>query len=263
MEMTAPINQEVNRQLTRMSRYLDMVSSPPLVCPSDTGLTRHDFGNKPGLFVQPSSGNTGAGIRYLQVPPLPNDFWKTLDWLIQMFDRIYQIEDADRGVAPSGVIAAQAIVALQERGQVMMAAKIRSVDYLVRQRGRCAVSLLQNFGTSPKKIEVDGEPAELVGVNMIDREFNYIVESGSTVHRTSVQVQQQAVELYDKGVIDRKALLETINFPGWKQIIERVGEGQLDQAMQILIDAGLDETQAAELKQYLMQPQAGAEGEAA
>jgi hypothetical protein len=57
------------------------------------------------------------------------------------------------------------------------------------------------------------------------------------------------------GAIDRQAMLEIIDFPGWKRVIERTGENQLDQALQILVDAGLDENQAAELKQYLMQPQ--------
>lgn len=259
LEMTADINREINRLLTRLGQYLDLTLFPPLICPEDTGLTRFDFSNKPGLFVQPTSGATATGIRYLQVPSLPADFWRTLDWLVSMFDRIYQIEDADRGEAPNGVIAAAAIQALQERGAVMMRAKIRAVDYLVRQRGRAAISFLQNFGTSPQKVDHEGQPAEIVGVNLLGREFVYIVESGSTVHRTTMQTQEQAVQLYDKGAIDRQALLETLNFPGWKQIVERVGEGQLAQAIQILIQAGLDEQSAAKLKAYLEQPQTGYE----
>ncbi len=84
-----------------------------------------------------------------------------------------------------------------------------------------------------------------------------MVESGSTVARTSIQQQEQAIALYRDKAIDRQALLETLNFPGWKQIIERVGEGQLDQALQILVQAGMDEEQAAVLKQQLLEPQTG------
>ena len=65
--------------------------------------------------------------------------------------------------------------------------------------------------------------------------------------------------LYRESAIDRQALLETLNFPSWKEIVERVGEGQLDQALQILVQAGLDEQQASELRQYLMEPQAGSQ----
>ena len=84
-----------------------------------------------------------------------------------------------------------------------------------------------------------------------------MVESGSTVARTSIQQQEQAIALYRDKAIDRQALLETLNFPGWKQIIERVGEGQLDQAIQILVQAGMTEEEAVSLKQYLLEPQNG------
>jgi hypothetical protein len=170
---------------------------------------------------------------------------------------VSQIEDADRGVAPSGVIAAQAIVALQERGAVLVRAKIRAVDYLVRERGRCAISFFQNFGQTTQRVDVQGEPQEVVGLMFLGRNFNYVVESGSTVARTTLQVQEQAMQLYENGSIDRRALLETLNFPGWKEIVERAGEGQLDQALQILIDSGLPEEVAYEMRQFLMQPQGG------
>lgn len=63
--------------------------------------------------------------------------------------------------------------------------------------------------------------------------------------------------LYRDQAIDRQALLETLNFPDWKSIVERVGEGQLDQAIQLLVQAGMDEEQAMQLKQHLMEPQHG------
>lgn len=84
-----------------------------------------------------------------------------------------------------------------------------------------------------------------------------MVESGSTVARTSIQQQEQAMALYRDQAIDRQALLETINFPGWKQVVERVGEGQLENALQILVQAGMEEEDAAQLKQYLMETQTG------
>ena len=39
--------------------------------------------------------------------------------------------------------------------------------------------------------------------------------------------------------------------------MERGGEGQLDQALQILIDAGLPKEKAIMLKQMLLEPQGG------
>ena len=124
-------------------------------------------------------------------------------------------------------------------------------------RGRCAISFFQNFGVFPELINAQGSTQPVRGIDLASREFNYVVESGSTVAKTSLQVQEQAEMLYKEGAIDRQALLETLNFPNWKEIIERVGEGQLGQALQILVQAGLPQETAAVLYQYLMQPQGG------
>ena len=256
-EQVGDLNLKIDEMITRLSQYLGRIMLPTLVLPQDTGVKLTDLNNKPGLVLQPVSGNTGSGIRYLETPNLPATFFEALNWYITLFDRISQIEDADRGVAPSGVIAAQAIVALQERGAIMVQAKITAVDYLVRQRGRCSISFFQNFGQEKNMIDVQGDSVVLQGIQFLGRAFNYVVESGSTVARTSLQIQEQAMALYDKGAIDRRALLENLNFPGWKEIIERAGEGQLDQALQILIEAGLPEETAFDLRQFLLEPQGG------
>jgi hypothetical protein len=174
-------------------------------------------------------------------------------------DCVSSIEDADRGDVPNRVVFGAAIAALQERGAVLIRDKIRAVDYLVRMRGRCAISFYQNFGIFPELINAQGTFKEIRGIDLAGREFNYVVESGSTVAKTSLKVQEQAENLYKMGAIDRQALLETLNFPNWKEIIERLGEGQLAHALQILVQAGLPQETAAVLYQYLMQNQGARE----
>jgi len=232
---------------------------PPLIVQQHCGITRAQIESqitKGGrLVLMPSTPN--ARIEFMRIPNLPSTFFNVLDVILKMFDRVYQIEDADRGRAPKGVIAASAIAVLQERNQVLMKTKTSSIDSLVKNRSRWAIGLWQNFGTDMELIDVNGEPMPFVGINYAGRKLSFIVESGSTMPRTSLQVQEQAQVLYQEGAIDRQALLEAINFPGWKQIIERVGEGQLGQALQVLVQAGLPEEYAQQLQQFLMQNQGG------
>lgn len=75
--------------------------------------------------------------------------------------------------------------------------------------------------------------------------------------RTSLQLRADAEKAYQLGAIDRQAYLEAIEFPRAQEIIERVGEGQLGQALQILIQAGMPEEYAQQLQQWLMQNQGG------
>lgn len=245
--------------LSRMYRYLARVMLPPLVLPQDTGLTEDDVNNAPGLILTPISSASGSGIHYLQVPSLPSDTVRLFEMLMGVFDRVYQIEDADRGDTPNRIVAASAIVALQERNQVLMRHKIRSVDYLIRQRGRCAISHLQTFGITTEPIKVDEQVTGIRGVDLRGRKFQYVVESGSTITQTTLQVQEQALDLFKLGAIDNQALLETLNFPGKQRIIERMAESgnALDQAAQVFIAAGLPQETVMQLLNVARQQQFG------
>ena len=256
-EQVGDINKKIDETISRIGDYVSKVLMPPLIVPLDTGITKDMIQNKAGLVLQPLTSASAQGIHYLQVPNIPSNFFEILDIYLKLFDRIHQIEDADRGDVPNRIVSGAAIAALQERNAVMIRAKIRSIDYLCRQRGRCAISMLQNFGVIPEVIEVEGSSKELIGIQYAGREFNFVVESGSTVARTSLQVQEQAVELFKLQAIDRRALLETLNFPGWKSIVERMGETQIDTALGILVEAGLPIPDAQSLKELLSQIQGG------
>lgn len=255
LEQTADINQVLDEVISRFYAYIIKSMMPVLIVPKDTGIKTVQINNRPGLLLRPASSAQAGSIRYMDPPRMSTDVYQFISLLRDFFDQIWHIEDADRGDAPRGVIAAQAIQALQERNAVLMRAKIRSIDALVAHRGRCAISMLQNFGLEPEFIKVNDELKEIIGSKLSGRYFDFIVESGSTVHKTSIQTQEQAVELFKLGVIDRRALLENLNFPNWKAITERIGETQLDQALQILVEAGLSDEEAMQLKEILMQPQ--------
>lgn len=256
-EQVGDINKKIDETISRMGDYIARVLMPTLVVPLDCGITKDMIKNRAGLVLQPLTSMSAQGIRYIPVPNLPSNFFQILDLYLKLFDRIHQIEDADRGDVPNRIVSGAAIYALQERNAVMIRHKIRAIDYIVRQRGRCAISFLQNFGVMPETIEVEGTTRQLTGIDLAGREFNFVVESGSTVARTSLQIQEQALKLYELQAIDRQALLETINFPGWKGIVERLGESQLDGALNILVQAGLPMNVAQALKIQLAQPQGG------
>jgi hypothetical protein len=132
-------------------------------------------------------------------------------------------------------------MALQERNAVLIQKKISAVDELVEFRGQAFVSMLQQFSIQTEAVEVAGEIGQFRGTDLRDREFNFVVESGSTMPRTSLQLRADAEKAFQLGAIDRQAYLEAIEFPRAQEIIERVGEGQMGQAIQLLVQAGLPE----------------------
>jgi hypothetical protein len=246
---------KINMIVTKLIAYVINVMAPPLIVQQHCGITREMIESsilKAGrLILMPSIPN--ARIEFMTIPNLPSTFFQVLDLIVKFFDRVYQIEDADRGVGPTGVIAASAIVALQERNQVLMQTKTSAIDSLVECRSRWAIGLWQNHGTHQESVDVAGEAKPFVGVNMAGRKFNFIVESGSMTPRTSLQLREDAKALFEMKAIGQQGLLQTLNWPNWKEEVARTAESQLDQALQILMDAGLPEESAIQIKQMLEQ----------
>jgi hypothetical protein len=250
---------KINTIVTKLINYVINVMAPPLIIQQHCGITREMIESslaKVGrLILMPSTPN--ARIEFMPIPNLPETFFRVLDLLIKLFDRVYQIEDADRGVAPTGVIAASAIVALQERNQVLMQSKTSAIDRITEEKSRWAIGIWQNFGTEEDTVSVNGEQMTFRLTDFVGRKFNFTVESGSTTPRTSLQLEETAKWLYGVKAIGQRGLLETLNWPNWKEEVERTAESQLDQALQLLIDAGLPTEVAIQLKQQLMEPQGG------
>jgi hypothetical protein len=261
IEQVGDINNAINRIISRMTAYCERAMYPPLIIPQNCGVSTAQINNKPNLLIRPDNIEACNAIRFVNVPNLPSSFINVFNMLVGMHDRIYQIEDADRGAAPGNVIAASAIFALQERNAVLIQKKITSVEDLIVFRGSCYLSLKQNYGLNTELVNMDDEPHAFKGLDIAGLSFGFVVEAGSTTPRTQAQAREEAKEAYKLGIIDRQAYLELTNFPNYKAVLERVSEGQLGQAIQILIQSGLDEQQAKELYNYLQQQQFGREDE--
>jgi hypothetical protein len=253
-EQVGDLIRKIHLIISKLVAYTLNVMAPPLIVQQHCGITKEMISNeleKSGrLVLMPSTPN--ARIEFMTIPSLPATFFQVLNLIVGFFDRIYQIEDADRGVGPKGVVAASAIIALQERNQVLMQTKTSSVDYLAEQRSRWAIGLWQNWGTELDSVMLTGEMVKFRMADYVGRKFNFIVESGSTTPKTSLQLEAMAKWLYEAKAIGQKGLLETLNWPNYKEEIERTAESQLDQALQILIDSGLPAEQAIQLKEFLL-----------
>lgn len=262
-EQVGDLIQYINKIVIKLIAYVINVMAPPLIVQKHCGISQADIEScieKGGrLLLMPTIPN--ARIEFMQIPNLPVTFFQVLDLIVRFFDRIYAMEEADRGQAPKGVIAASAIMALQERNQLLMQPKTASVDFLAENRSKWAIGLLQNFGSKIESVEVADEPRQFAGSDFIGRQFGYVIETGSTMPRTALAVQEMAPKLFEMNAIDRRALLvDALEFTNGQAICERMGETDLDAALNILVDAGLPEEEAIRLKQYLLSPGQGVGG---
>jgi len=262
-EQTGALLYAINQILKKLVNWVKNVMTPPLIIQKHCGITRamieNDNEQAGRLVLMPSIPN--ARIEFMQIPNLPQTFFVVLDKLISLHDRIHAIEEADRGEAPNGVISGKGIAALQEKNQVALQPKTVSIESLAENRSKWAIGLWQNWGTDTDMVNVGGEPTKFVGVEYSGRRFNFVVESGSTTPRTSLQNQELIMELADKDRVSTPYLLEILNVPNWKEEVARTSGPMVGQAMKVLTDAGLPPEIVEQLYAELEQVMTEEEGE--
>lgn len=237
-------------------KYIKICLLPPVIIPKDTGIDKSQFAYCERLVLQPNSMQTSQGIRFMPIPSPPSWLFQVLDILMMFFGRVAQIEDVDRGDAPTGIIAASAIQMLQERAAVLVRAKIRAIDSLVTARGRWFISMKQNFGIEPEWVNVAGTAVQASGIDFLRENFVYMVESGSTIIKTEAEEREAAIQLFQIGAIDQRAVLEAVKFRGYRDVLERMAEGDvLDRAAQIFVQAGIPVEVIQQLIEFARQQQ--------
>ncbi len=256
-EQTAGLVKKIDELISRLVNYAMRSMTGILVIPPGSGVTKNHLNNKPNLVLWMDTHEAARGVRIIPSPTPPAIIQQMTDMLIALHDRVHAIQDVDRGDTPKNITAASAIVALQERNAVLVQHKIDANDYLVQERGNYAVAQWQNHGHQMETIIADNETFTFTGIKMSAKKFNYVVESGSSMPKTSLQLQEQSEALFKAGAIDQQALLENLNFPGWRKIVERMAEDHLNQAIQVLIGAGMPEDQAQMIIELLSEDQGG------
>lgn len=256
-EQTAQLNIKIDELMSRLVDYAMRAMTGILIIPETAAIPKNAVDSRPGLVLRPKTDIGGQGIRFVPLPNPPAALFQILDLLINLHDRVHAIEDVDRGQKPTGVTAASAIVAMQERNAALIQYKIDATDSMVASRGKGWLALQQMHGHTQSSIKVNDMAVPFQGDQLAGMEFDYVVESGSSLAKTSVQLEAQTIDLANMGMLDQQAVLETFNYPNNGEIIERMAEDQLGQAMQILVQAGMPEGLVPQMMEVLQQAQGG------
>ncbi len=132
--------------------------------------------------------------------------------------------------------------ALQTSASAMIRLKARALESLIQRVGQKCISRVFQFYTNDRVFHVRGEGDEFkeyvfIRKHLTDalepealrdahRDFRFRVSPGSSLSMTKIQKGLVAVQLFQMGAIDRQAVLETIEFPDWKNVLERTKREQ-------------------------------------
>lgn len=142
------------------------------------------------------------------------------------------------GQAPGSVTAASGILALQEQATARVRLKLQEQGKLIEELTQFIIAYAVEFYTEDryfryldenrqmKWIEMNNEDLAKVDDegNLIIPEYDVQVAVGFDAPMSRAYIEQQALQLFQMGIIDAVEVMKTMNFPLKEEIIERLEE---------------------------------------
>ena len=250
LEQLEELQGKAELMLTKYLLALERQMFPILNLVQGSGVEKSEITNDPGLIIQ-STVAAAPFINYIQPPSPPKEYLDALWFVMQQMDIVGMSPDVAEGRRPTGISAASAIIALQDKASTLFAPQVRQIDKLIRNRGRMYIHFKMNFDTTEKQVKIDDGIIPFMGTNIFAN-FKFNVESGSSAPITKAGRRQQYVELFKVGAMDKLSLLEYLDIPQAKLVYERlVQEQSVPGALQLLIAAGMPPEWAAEIMRVI------------
>jgi hypothetical protein len=248
----------INVTLQQAFDTLQTMANTCWVVEKDSGVDVSKISNRTAAVIQVDPGKI-ASIRRDFPPALQSgvlDFFQTL---VRQAESITGISEITQGRKPSGVTAAAAIENLQEASQTRIRLKERNMQVSLQQLGMQVMSLMMQYYREPRVIRLTNQENQWPDyfeffieetdsgdyvMNQQKHAFDserqmYVplgyetsqpskglmdvkVLSGTAMPWAKTTRSNIAFRLFDSGVIDAKALLETLEWPDAEEIINRV-----------------------------------------
>lgn len=224
------LNIELDKAISQFVLEKDRAVRRKLINPMTTGVKNTEFTNMSGI-INPVNSQEAQAIRYLDYPQIPADILAAIELFKELFFRIAGTFELDQAnTKGKDVIAYKAIAALLERAATMKRGKIRAISRLIRERGRMYISMVQNFYNPEERFvafrDASGEDRveKYAGREMIIPARLSVV-TGSTMPVSEVQRREEAREMFKANAIDQEELLERMQWPNAKEILDRRNKG--------------------------------------
>ena len=229
----------------------------------NSGIGQGKLTNRPGLVIRK---NPGSEVRRDTPPPMPTYVRETIDVMKADIQDISGVLDSLKGEKQTGVVAASAILALQEASQSRIRLKIKIMESNLSELANMVYSRMQQFWKLDRWVRItdmEGNPLfREIGQRVLQNDYDLKVQAGSTMPVNKNAMMDLMIRLAQTNaedglpVVDRKAILEYLPVGDKKAITERFSELQAKQEQQQLeqqqAEQQLQQQQLAQQQQGMM-----------
>ena len=205
----------------------------------NSGIGQGKLTNRPGLVIRK---NPGSEVRRDTPPPMPTYVRETIDVMKADIQDISGVLDSLKGEKQTGVVAASAILALQEASQSRIRLKIKIMESNLSELANMVYSRMQQFWKLDRWVritDIEGNPLfREIGQRVLQNDYDLKVQAGSTMPVNKNAMMDLMIRLAQTNaedglpVVDRKAILEYLPVGDKKAITERFSELQAKQEQQ-------------------------------
>ena len=227
----------------------------------NAGIGQGKLTNRPGLVIRK---NPGAEVRRDTPPPMPTYVREQIDVLKADIQDISGVLDSLKGEKQTGVVAASAILALQEASQSRIRLKIKIMESNLTELANMVYSRMQQFWKLDRWVrvtDIEGNPSfREIGQQVLANDYDLKVMAGSTMPVNKNAMMDLMIRLAQTNgedglpIVDRKAVLEYLPIGDKKAISDRFAELKAQQEQQQQMQ--LQQQQEMQ-QQQLAQQQAG------
>jgi len=189
--------------------------------------------NIPGGIIKKRPGTEVRRDAPAGLPPSLMQLATYLENFIEKEPGIHELTGKKPGQVQSGL----GVEAMQQMAAAMIRIKSRALESLLQRVGQKFISRVIQFFTTDRilyGIGPSGDFKEYLFVRKhfhealsaealkdAHRDFRFRVIPGSSLSMTKTQKGLLAAELMKIGAVDDQAVLEAIEFPNWKEVLER------------------------------------------
>lgn len=257
------INELTNQIIDNAKNTANM----PWIIDKNSGIGVGKLTNRPGLVIRK---NPGSEVRRDAPPPMPTYTRDQIEVLKKDMQDISGVFDSLKGEKQTGVVAAQAIMALQEASQARIRLKIKIMEQQLSELASMWYTRMQQFWKLDRWVrvtDIEGNPNfKEISQSILQNDFDISVQAGSTMPTNKNAMLDLMIRLAQTNaedglpIVDRKSILEYLPSTDKKAIIERIEEQkaktqqQQEQANQ---QAQAQQEQQMQMKQLEKQQQQG------
>lgn len=250
-----PIQLSINKRRQQIIDNLRILGNPPILADKSAGLEEDLVLGAPGEIV---SVNDGARVDWLRPPAMPQGIFQLQQLDKSEFETISGMFDVVQGRTPSGIEAAAAIAELQEAAQTRVRDKVSLMESALEELGDLLLLIIQSNYTEEQALMLLGKEgaleevvinAPLTSVGIMDANeeegnrladldavqralditkggFDIQIKVGSTLPLQKTARLNEAILLFDRGLIDHEEVLTAISHPRKREILARVAQMQ-------------------------------------